>query len=292
MPSVTTILAIFAVNLMKTFSFSSAFLYPTTTSSVSQQKLKENQISSTELNVSELHIPGYRESKKPFMLEYESSSNQLIKLKEETYESSRDYSSLIPHENGYLLHKTTNQIISPLECNYIIQEADEYGEKMGWTTNRHGNYPTTDIPLVELPNTLKFLRYTLAEKIYPLLKTQFGVYLPPTALSNSLRVADGFIVKYDANGGQSELKPHRDGSVISFNIALNPSYEYEGGGTWFNSLSDSVKIEQGQIVSHASGILHGGHAITKGIRYILVAFVIVEGYDAWSMRFYNSIRDK
>jgi predicted 2-oxoglutarate/Fe(II)-dependent dioxygenase YbiX len=104
-------------------------------------------------------------------------------------------------------------------------------------------------------------------------------------------VADGFIVKYDAEGGQAELKPHRDGSVFSFNIALNPAHEFEGGGTWFNSLGESVKIDEGEMVSHASGILHGGNAITSGRRYILVAFVILEGYDSWSMRFYNQIRN-
>ena len=98
-------------------------------------------------------------------------------------------------------------------------------------------------------------------------------------------------MKYDAEGGQTELKPHRDGSVLSFNIALNPAHEYEGGGTWFASLGDALKIDQGHIVSHASGILHGGHGITSGKRYILVAFVIVEGYENWSMRFYNQIRN-
>lgn len=91
--------------------------------------------------------------------------------------------------------------------------------------------------------------------------------------------------------GQSELRPHRDGSVFSFNIALNPMEEYEGGGTWFHSLGDAIRIDQGHIVSHASGILHGGHGITRGRRYILVAFCIVEGYDSWSMRFYNKIRN-
>ena len=52
-----------------------------------------------------------------------------------------------------------------------------------------------------------------------------------------------------------------------------------------------MKIDEGEMVSHASGILHGRQAITAGKRYILVAFVIIEDYDSYSMRFYNSIRD-
>ena len=88
------------------------------------------------------------------------------------------------------------------------------------------------------------------------------------------------------------LKPHRDGSVLSFNIALNPATDYDGGGTWFNSINDAIRIEEGEIVSHASAILHGGHGITRGKRYIMVAFVILEGYDSWSMRFYNNVRNE
>ena len=43
--------------------------------------------------------------------------------------------------------------------------------------------------------------------------------------------------------------------------------------------------------AHASGVLHGGHPITEGTRYILVAFVIVEGYQNWAMRFMKSVWD-
>lgn len=248
----------------------------------------------TALRVSELHIPGYRETKIPFILKQEDLVSEhgtvLTALEEVTY-SRNDYQSQIPHESGYLLHKTTRQVFTTEECRDIINEAEAIGSLMGWTTKRHGNYPTTDIPLVELPDTLKFLRKSLVQRIYPLLRMQFKDYLPPGDAAYKLRVADGFIVKYDAEGGQSELKPHRDGSVFSFNIALNSAEEFEGGGTWFQSLNDAVKIDQGEMVSHASGVLHGGHAITSGKRYILVAFVILEGYDSWSMRFYNSVRN-
>jgi hypothetical protein len=50
----------------------------------------------------------------------------------------------------------------------------------------------------------------------------------------------------------------RDGSVVSFNIALNPSDEYEGGGTYFKGLDTGLRIEEGHIVMHASNILVGG----------------------------------
>jgi len=91
--------------------------------------------------------------------------------------------------------------------------------------------------------------------------------------------------------GQSFLKPHRDGSILSFNIALNPLSDYEGGGTYIHPLAEPVRSEQGHILAHASGVMHGGHPITSGSRYLLVAFVIVEGYANWAGRFYNRVRD-
>jgi hypothetical protein len=46
---------------------------------------------------------------------------------------------------------------------------------------------------------------------------------------------------------------------------------------------------QGHVVTHASNVMHGGHPITSGKRYILVAFVIVEGYQNFAMRFANQV---
>jgi hypothetical protein len=50
-----------------------------------------------------------------------------------------------------------------------------------------------------------------------------------------------------------------------------------------------VSIKQGHVVSHASNCLHGGHPITSGKRYILVSFVILEGYCDFAMRFAHKV---
>ncbi|KAL7462250.1 hypothetical protein ACHAXS_002637 [Conticribra weissflogii] len=244
--------------------------------------------SSTTLQVSELHIPGYSKSKLSFLLDDDDI------IQERTYNPQTDYISDLPYQDGHLIHRTTTPIFTSEECQSIVFEAEHKALQMGWTTNRHGNYPTTDLPIVELPNTLEFFKVALVERIYPLLRSQFGKFLPDGG--KNLRVADGFVVKYDSLGGQTELKPHRDGSILSFNIALNSMDEFEGGGTWFASLGKddegaSLKIDRGEIVSHSSSLLHGGFGITKGTRYIMVCFVILEGYDSWSMRFYNQVRN-
>ena len=192
-------------------------------------------------------------------------------------------SKVLGPEGDHLIHTSEWPMLSSRECDAIVAEAEEWAaRKGGWTSTRHFNHPTIDIPLVELPRTREFLNTEgLPNRIYPLLGNAFEKSLPSW---RALRVADAFIVKYDAAGGQTMLAPHRDGSVLSFNIALNERCEYEGGGTWFAGLGESVPIDKGHVCAHASGVLHGGHPITSGVRYILVAFVIVEGYQVCAAR--------
>ena len=299
--AVATIIASSDLPIAEAFSSSSPS--PTTSCVVARSLVRNylhprelgQQQSTTALGVSELHVPGYAKTKLPFIHPDDSrgggggrNAQGDTLFRERTYRQNIDYTSLVPHQDGHLIHKT-RPILTREECQMMINEAERKAQDMGWTTTRHGNYPTTDLPIVELPQTLDFLRLALVERIYPLLRTQFGEFLPDGG--KNLRVADGFIVKYDADGGQTELRPHRDGSVLSFNVALNPASEYEGGGTWFQSLDNPVRIDQGEIVTHSSSLLHGGHGITSGRRYIMVCFVILEGYDSWSMRFYNQVRN-
>ena len=131
----------------------------------------------------------------------EEGSTTLPRLEARQY-SQDDFESLIPFQSGHLVHKTKEQVLTTEECQRIVHEAETVASRMGWTTSRHGNYPTTDIPLVELPETLEFLKRALVERIYPLLTAQFGELLPD---ATKLRVADGFVVKYDAEGGQTEV---------------------------------------------------------------------------------------
>jgi hypothetical protein len=249
------------------------------------QRQKQRQCSSTtQLHVAELFVPGYVTSKLPFLLTPEESAS-IVPI----VPNRDDFERYIPFQDGHLLYRSKVPIFTDAECQAIIDEAEAVASQISWTTNRHGNFPTTDLPLIELSNSMQFLKRALVERIFPILRQQFEMYLPDPF---ALRVADGFVVKYDAEGGQTELKPHRDGSVLSFNIALNdPNTDFEGGGTWFAGTDTSYSPPKGGMVSHASCLLHGGHTITRGLRYILVAFVIVEGYDTWSLRFYNQARN-
>ena len=96
--------------------------------------------------------------------------------------------------NDLLVHTTATPLLTPLECEYIVGESEEWAARQGgWTSNRHFNHPTTDIPLAELPLTRELLNTdVLPTRIYPMLGQAFANSLPNW---RALRVADAFIVK-------------------------------------------------------------------------------------------------
>ena len=103
---------------------------------------------------------------------------------------------------------------------------------------------------------------------FPLLFAAFRPFLPMMTPQDSFRVVDCFVVKYNASSGQKELKPHRDGSIFSFNVAPNDLDEYSDGGTSFRALAmtkGSAETSEWRRVAKTSkgphiGSLIGAHA--------------------------------
>ena len=86
---------------------------------------------------------------------------------------------------------------------------------------------------------------------------------------------DSFVVKYTL-GGQTELTMHQDGSEISFHVLLSdPAADFEGGGTLFEAANTTVRLQQGQLISHFGQLTHAGLPLASGLRYILVGLVRV-----------------
>lgn len=108
------------------------------------------------LYVSEVHIPAYRKTKLPFILNNVGDRNyesKFISVKREeaaielspplierTYRDE-DSASMIPYLDGHLMHKTCQPVLTPEECQMIIDEAETICNQFGWTTTRHGNFP-------------------------------------------------------------------------------------------------------------------------------------------------------
>ena len=122
-----------------------------------------------------------------------------------------------------------------------------------------------------------FIRKELHCKLYPQIAKHYG-------LEQDFEIGPKylFFVRYNDdseyrnttdNFKQNSLNLHRDGSLLSFNVLLNGETEFEGGGTYFKELDRVVLIKQGDSCVHPGNILHCGHGIVKGKRYVLVGFL-------------------
>jgi len=98
---------------------------------------------------------------------------------------------------------------------------------------------------------------------------------------NSTKAAEAAIASGEAvtSAGQPL---HRDLGLVSVNIMLNPSDDFEGGGTFFehqllNCEQSSIKPLKpqgmGYCLAHSASERHAGAGTTKGVRDILVLFV-------------------
>ena len=153
-------------------------------------------------------------------------------------------------------------------CNWLINESENYAKQNGgWTTTRHKKYPTTDLPVKKISSIFSFVSHSF-QMIIDMIKKSY--WLDDSFIFN---IWDVFIVKYDVNL-QSELEKHTDESDISINILLSDTSAFDGGGT---SFEDGIvtHLERGDMLIHNGKTKHSGVSITRGQRYILVAFIKV-----------------
>ena len=156
------------------------------------------------------------------------------------------------------------------ECEGVTRELGAVAAVHGWTRKRHAAYDTTDIPCNYLSEVDALVRDRLRERLFPALARLYQ--MPPERYTFHFR--DLFFVKYEAKEGeQSGLDLHRDGSVISFNILLNPASDFDGGGTYFENENRTYSLQQGDCLTHSGKVLHAGAPITRGTRVVLVGFV-------------------
>ena len=122
------------------------------------------------------------------------------------------------------------------------------------------------MPVCKVPAVLSWFNQQLEHLIFPAMGRQFGVR------AGSLRVIDAFVVRYSA-AKQRALPLHCDQSQFSLTVALNDRAEYEGGGTFFAKTGEPANTDAGGVVSFRGSLMHSGHPILSGTRYILVAFI-------------------
>ena len=175
---------------------------------------------------------------------------------------------------------TLPTIWSVEECHFVLNALKDAVSKResGWTTDRHAAYATTDVPCSEVTEVDSWVRTSLEERVFSRLASRHGWPYSERggdSEGTGLYFRDLFFVKYSVDG-QAGLSLHRDGSIVSFNILLNQAADFEGGGTYVEADDRVYQIEQGDCFVHSGKLRHGGQPITKGERFILVAFVDVD----------------
>ncbi|KAJ0394104.1 hypothetical protein P43SY_007492 [Pythium insidiosum] len=112
------------------------------------------------------------------------------------------------------------------ECQIVTSALEEITSRRGWNTQRHTSYPTTDLPCYQATPIDAWVRMAVATRLFPQILEHYRI----DSGKQCLTFRELFFVKYEAQvGEQAELGLHCDGSVLSFNILLNPSSEFQAG---------------------------------------------------------------
>ena len=204
---------------------------------------------------------------------------------------------LIPRDELLHVHRLRG-VWTEEECIRVLTTLKRVTDERGWSTTRHRAFNTTDIQSCDVDWQLdQWIRSSIRKRVFPEMVERFFWTASlvekccaccderkESAVSEcvnssrclTLRFRDLFFVKYEARDGeQTDLPLHRDGSLLSFNILLNSETEFEGGGTLVKPMNKVFHLQRGDAFLHSGQVLHGGNAVTKGVRYILVGFVDV-----------------
>jgi len=183
--------------------------------------------------------------------------------------NTTEFTSLDFLYNRFIQRFNYNKIFSKNVCEWIIFESEEYAKNNGgWTTRRHEKYPTMDIPVEKIKTIFNFVLFSFTD-IFNKIKKSYCF-----TDDVSFNIKDLFVVKYDEQM-QNSLELHNDGSFLSINILLSNPKDFEGGGTYFND-GLTVFLDQGDLLVHSGKVKHAGLPVTKGTRYIMVAFVVID----------------
>jgi len=175
------------------------------------------------------------------------------------------------NENDKFIQRFTHKaVFTPIMCDWIIHEAEQYAFKNGWETTRHDLYPTTDISLDKIQSVFTFMLLFLTT-IDSLICKSYNVEI------KNIDIKDIFIAKYDAEN-QNSLDMHIDGNESNFSISILLNDGFEGGKLIY--ADDIISYaEKGDMVIHTIRHTHGVTPVTKGVRYALVAFLNISLLD-------------
>lgn len=181
----------------------------------------------------------------------------------------------IPFGDDELGGVSIRPLVPPDECAAVIAEAEARGQ---WDPQSQFYYARDVVQQVsDLPKTNAWFSDRLQSTFFPMLQAVYPSAVP-AGREAFLRVFDAKVLKYNESAGQSYLGLHRDGTLLTFIVALNRLDEYTGGGTYVEPLGRALRYERGHVCTHPGIVRHGGHRLASGVRYVIACFVDLAGY--------------
>jgi len=161
--------------------------------------------------------------------------------------------------------KTYEVLNSVLREDELLR-IDALSKEVTWATSRHAHHPTTDITVSDVWE----LDVLMCDKLRKLILAEVCKLF--SVKFESLWLRDMFLVKYE-HGAQNSLALHRDASDFSFVLHVNPLREFDGGGTYFSKINQTVTLSPGDCVIFSGKEQHAGVEITRGRRLIITGFI-------------------
>uniref|UniRef100_A0A7S3WWT1 Fe2OG dioxygenase domain-containing protein n=1 Tax=Emiliania huxleyi TaxID=2903 RepID=A0A7S3WWT1_EMIHU len=185
---------------------------------------------------------------------------------------------------------TLDGLLSDDGCRSLIAAAEGVAARRGWLSSRHRYHSTVDMPLHVVPRAqYAALRSLLDGTVLPTMRRRYA--------TAPLRIREAFVVKYEAAAApppadgapadaqgthataaaaprQAGLGIHRDGTLLNCVLLLSDPADFDGGGTVFAPpLDRCYRAGRGDCLCSCGQLPHGAAAVTRGIRYVLIAFI-------------------
>lgn len=160
---------------------------------------------------------------------------------------------------------------TPEEAQEVITTA----ESEGLSNNEYqsGKYKLGGDWLLNLPKTREWFNEKLKTVWFPTLANLF-----PQVISSPdvLRAHSVSLLKYNSSHPRTDV--HIDNGILAMTIAMTPSNEYVGGGTFFEHMGNDnvLPMDVGFGTFRPGSVRHGGHRVEFGTRYILGSFLLIE----------------
>ena len=190
---------------------------------------------------------------------------QFTTMTNDVLASSDHYIQTVGHPSlGIYKGRLPANLISSLQT--LIDRSESAAALLDgqWKTNLY-SLTKQDVPVRQIPGS-KDIVGPIQDYILDLTKR---LYRSPTVRMDKNQP---HVLKYSAAENHTGVQLHHDRCDVTANLTLSSCAAYQGGGTYYPAVGDTLRLGQGEFVLHPGSLVHAGTEITAGTRHLLVFF--------------------